>query len=188
MSNQPADLSAPRSVETVFPASDTLLAELDAMAREVDALAVGDDEQQVRARVRRQRLLIELDVVGMLTGDPAVGQRLAAYPMLRGYHDACALLVAYHASAARVRLVGKPAPRKLIEGNVAIDWFRQPSGYTPANVPVLDWLALCERNFISPMPTSEGTRFVRLEGRIHVLSYRCEIGPEPKLWRAVLPE
>lgn len=188
MSLPRSDQSATQSADPVFAASDALLVELDDLAREVDALADGDEQQQIRARVRRQRLLIELDVVGMLTGDLTVGRRLADYPMLRGYHDGCAQLAAYHASAARVRLVGKALPPKLIEGNVSIDWFRRPTGYTPNGVAAFDWLALCERNFISPMPTSEGTRFVRLEGRIHVLSYRCEVGPAPKLWRAVRPE
>ena len=71
------------------------------------------------------------------------------------------------------------------DGHVSFDWFRQSSGYVPDKVSPHDWLALCERNFIDPMPTQSGTRFVRLEGKLHVLSYRVEATSSPKLWRAL---
>lgn len=164
--------------------SDGVLAELEKLALEVDALEAGSDDDRIRAGAKRQRLLIELDVGGLLTGKPASGDRLAGHPTLRGYHDACVQMASYHASAARIRLVGKVIPIKPTEGHVSLDWFRTPSGYTPAGVSAHDWLALCEANFLAPMPTGTGTRFVRLEGKIHVLSYRIEATAEPRLWRA----
>jgi hypothetical protein len=163
---------------------DDQLATFEKLALEVDRLAAGTDDEQITAGAKRQRLLIELDVYGLLTGQPAIGARVAAHPTLRGYHDACVQLASYHASAARIRLVGNAIPLKPTDGHVSLDWFRTPSGYTPAGVSAHDWLALCERNFLEPMPEGTGTRFVRLEGKMHVLSYRIEAGPEPKLWRA----
>ncbi len=163
---------------------DHQLADLEKLALEVDRLEAGDEEQQIVAGAKRQRLLIELDVYGLLSGQPAIGHRVADHKTLRAYHDACVQMVSYHASAARIRLVGNAIPLKPTDGHVSLDWFRTPSGYTPAGVSAHDWLALCERNFLEPMPTTTGTRFVRLEGKIHVLSYRIEATAEPKLWRA----
>lgn len=74
----------------------------------------------------------------------------------------------------------------MLDALISLDWFRTPSGYTPAGISAHDWLALCEANFQDPLPTAAGTRFVRLEGRSHVLHFRLEVGPQPRLWRAVL--
>ena len=164
---------------------DHQLATLETLALEVDQLEAGNEEQQITAGAKRQRLLIELDVYGLLTGQPDVGARLASYPTLRGYHDACVQMASYHASASRIRLVGNAIPLKPTDGHVSFDWFRQSSGYVPDKVSPHDWLALCERNFIDPMPTQSGNRFVRLEGKLHVLSYRVEATSSPKLWRAL---
>ena len=164
---------------------DYQLAALEKLAVEVDQLEAGDEDQQITAGAKRQRLLIELDVYGLLTGQPDIGKRVAGYKKLRGYHEACVQIASYHASAARIRLVGNAIPLKPTDGHVSLDWFRTPSNYLPDKVAPHDWLALCERNFIEPMPTSTGTRFVRLEGKIHVLYYRIEATAEPKLWRAL---
>ena len=157
---------------------------LEALALEVDRLATSDEEAQPIAGAKRQRLLIELDVSGLLTGQPVTGHRVATHKTLRAYHDACVAMASYHASAARLRLVPGSIASKPTDGRVSLDWFRTPAGDVPAGVPAHDWLALCERNFSEPMPTGTGERFVRLEGKIHLLSYRIEAGPEPKLWRA----
>jgi len=82
--------------------------------------------------------------------------------------------------------VGDQIPQKPTDGHVSIDWFRLPSSYKPAGVAAHDWLALCERNLIDPMPRSTGIRYVRLEGRICVLHFRIEGTTGPKLWRATL--
>lgn len=163
--------------------ADEQLARLETLALEVDQLAAGTEDDQIIAGAKRQRLLIELDVFGLLTGQPATGHRVADHKTLRAYHDACVQMASYHASAARIRLVGKAIPLRPTAGHVSLDWFRTPSGYTPAGVSAHDWLALWEANFIDPMPTHTGTRFVRLEGKIHVLCYRIEATTEPKLWR-----
>jgi len=120
----------------------------------------------------------------LLTGQPEIGERVAGYPTPRAYHDACVEMTTYHASASRLRLVGSAGPPKLDDGHVSLDWFRTSNGYTPEDVSAHDWLALCERNFIDPMPKSTGTRFVRLHGVTHALSYRVEASGKPKLWRA----
>lgn len=166
-------------------ASDRTLDQLEELAREVDRLAVEtDEESEAKAFAKRQRLLIELDVAHLLTGQPEIGKRLAKHPALRRYHYACVAMANYHVSDARKRFVGKKVPNKLTDGWVSLDWFRRSNGYVPDGVPEHDWTALCERNLIDPMPTGTGTRFVKLEGELHVLSYRIEEGPEPKLWRA----
>jgi hypothetical protein len=166
--------------------SDRVLADLEDLAAEVDRLAASDDEgDQVTAGARRGRLLIELDVSGLLAGTDEVGARLANRPTLRGYHEAAVALLSYLASAARIRLVATAIGSKVIDSNISLDWFRVPSGYTPPGVSPHDWLALCERNFIDPMPSGGGTRYVRLEGKMHQLLFRPEVGPAPRLWRAV---
>lgn len=163
---------------------DAQLARLERLALEVDRLEAGDEDQQITAGAKRQRLLIELEVYGLLTGQPDVGTRVAGYPTLRGYHDACIQMASYHASAARIRLVGNAIPLKPTDGHVSLDWFRTPASYVPAGTSAHDWLALCERNFGDPMPSKTGTRFVRLNGTTHVLWYRIEATAVPKLWRA----
>lgn len=165
---------------------DRELARLEKLAIEVDRLEAGDEDQQITAGAKRQRLLIELDVYGLLSGQPDVGKRVADLPTLRAYHDACVQMASYHASAARIRLVGNAIPLKPTDGHVSLDWFRTPTGYAPDGVSAHDWLALCERNFINPMPTATGTRFTRLEGKTHAMSYRIEATGEPKLWRVEL--
>jgi hypothetical protein len=173
---------------TVSPTHDTpdrVLAEIEGLAREVDRLAQGNEEEQVTAGAKRGRLLIELDVAGLLAGTEDVRMRVAKYPTLLGYHAAAVALLSYLASAARIRLVATAIGSKVIDSNISLDWFRVPSGYTPPGVSPHDWLALCERNFIDPMPTGGGSRYVRLEGKMHQLEFRLEVGPKPRLWRAV---
>lgn len=161
------------------------LARLEELALLVDRLEEGTEDEQVTAGAKRQRLLIELDVYGLLTGEAAVGRMLADFPTLLGYHEACVEMAAYHASPERARLVRRPPPARIAEGHVSLDWFRVPSDYVPADVSPADWLALCEINFLDPMPEGAGTRFVYLEGELHVLEYRIEATGAPVLWRAL---
>ncbi len=165
--------------------SDPTLDALEDLAREVDRLAAASDAASIaRASARRQRLLIELDVAGLLTGEPEIGARVAHHPTLRGYHDACVALADYHASAARKRWLEGSVPAGPQQARVSLDWFRTPSPYVPPGVLPHAWLALCERNFIDPLPQGTGTRFVRLEGALHALHFRTEVDREPRLWRA----
>jgi hypothetical protein len=160
-----------------------LLADLERLALEVDRLDA--EREDATAYAKRQRLLIELDVSELLAGTDEVRARFASYPTLLGYHAACVALLGYHASAARIRLVATTIGSKVTDSLISLDWFRVPSGYTPPGVSAHDWLALCERNFIDPMPTGGGSRYVRLEGTMHQLLFRLELGPKPRLWRAV---
>lgn len=161
---------------------------LEKLALEVDQLASGDEAEQVAAQAKRARLLNELNTAGLLSGQPDVSRRVGGHKTLRSYHDACLQMSSYHRSAARARLVRSEAPQKPTDGNVSLDWFRFPSSYQPAGVAAHDWLALCERNLIDPMPESNGVRFVRLEGQICMLFYRVEGASGPKLWRAKLDQ
>lgn len=170
---------------------DRVLGKLESLAREVDRLAQGDEDEQITAGARRGRLLIELDVSGLLDGREATRKRVENYPTLLGYHTAAVALLTYLESTARSRLVttaiGSIAVgSRVIESNISLDWFRAPSDYIPIGVSPHEWLALCERNFIEPMPPGAGSRYVQLEGRMHRLEFRCEVGSKPRLWRAVL--
>ena len=168
--------------------SDAVLEELEQLAQEVDRLesTATDEEASARVWARRQRLLIELDVSGLLEGTNALRARLERRPALAAYHAACLAMRDYLASAARARFFPPSATTPKHVPRISLDWFRRPSDYVPAGVTPHEWLALCERNFVEPLPSGEGTRFLRLEGTVHVMLYRRETGPEPVLWR-VLP-
>lgn len=103
-----------------------------------------------------------------------------------GYHDAVQAMAQYLASPERaVRFPGEPVP-SVTAARVSLDWFRTPSGYRPDGVTEHEWLALCEKNFATPLPSSSaGQRYVRLCGAMHQLLYRAEVGPSPCLWRAL---
>ena len=76
-------------------------------------------------------------------------------------------------------------PGSFADIRVSLDWFRQPSGYVPADVQELDWLALCEANFVANERPRAGRLYVRLEGAFHQLLFRTELGLQ-KLYRASL--
>jgi hypothetical protein len=161
-------------------ASDQMLASIAAIAREVDTIT-----DEGRASARRERLLIELDVAGVLADGARAHLVERDLGPLVAYHDAAVALRRYLASAARVRLVKTVPPVAVLEAAVSLDWFRVPSGYVAPGVEPDAWLALCEANFLVPRPTDSGERFVRLEGAIHRLLYRREVGPDARLWRAL---
>ena len=176
----------------------------DALLRELEAMAVGLDELDARARAgdepyadrelhaqveaKRRRVLLELEVAGALApADREVRDRARGLglPKLAGYHEAACELERYLSSLARERLVRTPPPERLIDAYVSLDWFRVPSGYVPAGVDPLAWLALCELNFRAAERPRAGRLFVRLEGTFHQLDFRTEVGPEPHLYRAL---
>jgi hypothetical protein len=173
----------------VSDVSDNLLADLEVIAVDVDRLAAtaSDDDTRGRLSARRQRLLIELDVVGVFDPGGELRGRVAKLGLekLVGYCDAAAALWMYYASSTRDRLVDAPRPARLVDGAFSLDWFRVPSGYMPAGVDPHEWLAQCELAFTSPKPTGGGNRWTRLHGRMHVMSFRGEITNEPKLVRVV---
>jgi hypothetical protein len=181
-------------------AADDLLREIDAVAAQVDDLDAaarhGDEpytsvERNADAAARRGRLFIELDVAGLFA--PALADQARAaltrlgLTRLLAYHGAGQALARYLASPERAaRFPGEPPP-PVTAAQVSLDWFRIPAGYRPDGVTEYEWLALCERNFASPLPSSSaGVRFVRLCGAMHQLRYRAEVGPAPCLWRAQL--
>lgn len=188
----------------MFPAptrigADDTLRDIEVLAAQVDDLDAaarqGEEpyanvERSAAAAARRHRLFLEFEVAGLL--EPALageaGTALARLGLTRalGYHDAAHALARYLASPERAaRFPAGPLP-SVTAARVSLDWFRTPSGYRPDGVDEHAWLALCEKNFASPLPSSSaGRRFVRLYGAMHELQYRAEVGPAPCLWRAV---
>jgi hypothetical protein len=163
--------------------------DLDAAARESEE-PYASVERSAAVAARRHRLFLELEVAGLL--EPALaGEARAALsrlglPRALGYHDAAQAMARYLASPTRARrFPGEPVP-SVTAARVSLDWFRTPSGYRPDGVTEEEWLALCEKNFARPLPSSSaGRRFVRLCGAMHQLLYRAEVGPAPCLWRAL---
>ncbi len=180
-------------------AADDVLRDVETLAGQVDALDAAarqgerlyaDVERSAAAAARRHRLFLELEVAGLV--EPALaGEARAALSRLGltrtlGYHDAAQAMAQYLASPERAaRFPGEPVP-SVTAARVSLDWFRTPSGYRPDGVTEHEWLALCEKNFARPLPSSSaGERFVRLCGAMHQLLYRAEVGPAPCLWRAL---
>lgn len=180
-------------------AADDVLRDIETLAAQVDALDAAarqgerlyaDVERSAAAAARRHRLFLELEVAGLL--EPALaGEARAALSRLGltrtlGYHDAAQAMAQYLASPERAaRFPGEPVP-SVTAARVSLDWFRTPSGYRPDGTTEHEWLALCEKNFARPLPSSSaGERFVRLCGAMHQLLYRAEVGPSPCLWRAM---
>jgi len=193
-----ATASYPRVAPTRIAADDTLR-DVETLAAQVDALDAAarqgerlyaDVERSAAAAARRRRLLLELEVAGLLepalAGEARVALSRLGVSRTLGYHDAAQALARYLASPERAaRFPGEPVP-SVTEARVSLDWFRTPSGHRPDGVTEHEWLALCERNFASALPSSSaGERFVRLCGGMHQLLYRAEVGPAPCLWRAL---
>lgn len=176
-------------------APDVLLREIEQMADAVDLLdaqaRVGDEpyfDEALDAPLvaKRGRLLLELEVARVL--DPSLSDTRSKLvelrlPRLLGYHDAACQLTKYIAAPGRARLVKKPPPERLNDLRVSLDWFRQSNDYVPAGVDAMDWLALCEANFIAHESPRCGRAFVKLEGAYHQLWFRTELAM-PKLYRA----
>ncbi len=157
------------------------------------AAAAGDNEEAIKEVSQlRAQLLRDLSAENVLTGDELDRLQLRECPTLSTYHDAVEKLLSYLLSQERDRFFpGQQSPVPDYS-SISLDWFRCPSGYLPDRTDVpgekvspYDWLALCERNFIDPIPNGTGERFVRLQGKIHILHYRMEDGPTPRLWRAL---
>jgi hypothetical protein len=173
---------------------DDALRELAALADEVDRLDAeasrgaepyADEQLDARLVARRGRLLLELEVAGVL--DPGGRDRLATRGLtsLVGYSDAAVAMDRYLGSPGYARLVKQPRAARLLDSRVSLDWFRLPSGYVPGGVDPDDWLALCEANFRAQERPRAGSVFVRLEGTFHRLLFRTELN-RPRLYRAVL--
>lgn len=176
---------------------EPVLFQLENRAADLDKriAAAGDNEDAIKeVNHQRAKLLSDLNAEKLLTGEEAARIRLRECPTLCTYHEAAVQLYSYFWSDCRYKWFPDQKLPELHQSNISLDWFRTPSGYLPddSHVPgekvsPYDWLALCERNFIDPMPGGTGERFLRLEGKIHALHYRREDGPTPRLWRA-LPE
>jgi hypothetical protein len=176
-----------------MPVGDDLLREIAALADEVDRLDAearasdepyADEQLDATLVARRGRLLLELEVAGVLAGEARDRSAALGLGQLVAYGEAAAAMERYLGSPGYARLVKRPRPARLLDAAVALDWFRVPSGYTPAGVEPSDWLALCEANFRAHERPRAGSAFVRLEGAFHRLMFRTELGA-PRLYRAL---
>jgi hypothetical protein len=177
---------------------DDLLRDLETMAVQVDELDAAARQGDVpyasvarnaAAAAKRQLLHLELAAAGLVTPEPPAPARAALTRLgltrLLGYVDAAQALARYLASAERAARFPDQPPPAALAAQVSLDWFRVPSGYRPDGVTEHEWLALCEKAFASPLPSSSaGSRSVRLCGAMHQLHYRAEVGAGPCLWRA----
>lgn len=172
---------------------DDYLREVEAMAAEVDALdrqasqgpqPHSDVQLDATLVAKRGRLLLELDTAEVLLSGERTRLSALGLTGLLGYCDAAAAMARYWASPGYARLVKVAAPERVLDAPISLDWFRQPSGYTPANVSDDDWLALCEANFRANPREGAGTLFVRLQGSFHQLHFRIELDTS-KLYRAL---
>lgn len=176
-------------------ASEHLLREIEAMAEAVDALDVraregdepyADEALDATLVAKRSRLLLELEVAEVLADSAGTRATLVALdlPRVLAYHDAARELTRYFSWPTRARLVKTPAPERVNDSRVSLEWFMLPTGYTPHGIDALDWLALCEANFVANERPRAGRVFVKLEGAFHQLLFRTEVG-QPKLYRAL---
>jgi hypothetical protein len=204
------DSPVPAPTPTVIPgppsrrppdhlASDEILRDIEALAVELDALEQAarqgpepykDEQLDATVVAKRTRLLLELNVAGILT--PSLAElarpKLVALGLTQSlrFHDAAMEMHRYFKSPGRARLVRKPAPDSVIDSDISLDWFMVPSGYVPDGVEPHVWLALCERNFGERLPdVRAGRMFLSLQGGFHQLLFRTELGPTPRMWRAL---
>jgi len=177
-------------------ASEHLLREIEQMADAVDLLdaqaRVGgqpyaDEKLDATLVAKRSRLLLELEVGGVFAPELAATRTTLIalrLPRLLTYHDAACEMTRYFASPGRARLVKTPVPERINDARVSLDWFRLSNGYTPPNTDPLDWLALCEVNFLANDRPRAGSVFIKLQGAFHQLWFRTEVGLVPKLYGA----
>ena len=173
---------------------DDALREIAALAELVDQLDAeasksaepyADAKLDATLVAKRSRLLLELEVAGVLGGGER--ERLAKLGLAKlvAYSDAAVAMDRYLDSPGYARLVKQPRVTRIVYSVVSLDWFRVPSGYVPQGVDSYDWLALCETNVRANACTGAGSVFVRLEGKFHRLLYRTELSAS-RLYRAVL--
>ncbi|HEX8113831.1 MAG TPA: hypothetical protein VF516_39135 [Kofleriaceae bacterium] len=173
---------------------DDTLREIAALADDVDRLDAeasrsdepyADEQLDARLVAKRSRLLLELEVAGVLGSAERGRLERLGLAKLVAYSDAAVAMDHYLDSPGYARLVKQPRVTRLVDSCVSLDWFRVPSGYVPDGVAPDDWLALCEANFRANERPRAGSVFVRLEGKFHRLMFRTELD-KPRLYRAVL--
>lgn len=171
---------------------DDYLQHLEVLAVEVDALeatAVAFEIPYSNAActaavtVKRDRLLNELDVVGILTGEHEARLRTLELANLSAYADAAAALRHYYATPDYARYVKKPVPARVIDGAISLDWFRRPSGFLPSKFNAFEWLALCDWVFQDSRSPLFATTWTKIGGAGVALSCRSELAAA-RLYRA----
>lgn len=125
------------------------LAVLERQAFEVVALGEpGSEAEAATLSAKRRGLLIELEHEGLLAERPPAGlsDEVREHPTLASYFEAARKLWDYYRSDEREEWVEAPAPVRLLEGVISIDWFRTPND-RPAEFGELEWTADCEDAF-----------------------------------------
>jgi hypothetical protein len=144
---------------------------LDAMEANIKT-----DRDRLETIAARRTLLEKLEFWG-LVDEPRSSEKRAwlegfRLPTLRDYVDAAIALRAYYRSSARSQYVREPAPQRLIDGSVSLDWFRKPT-LTPSGEAGESWLALVERLIQETSPSgNSGEIFASIGDRKYPILWR----------------
>lgn len=168
------------------------LRELEARARDVDALAArpGDVEHRATVAAKRRLLLAELEPYGILSGPMGLHRvrwlERWALPTLLGYQHAALAIGFYWSSEARRGRIGPPPQVPSVLGaTVSVDWFRRPAP-VPAKWDADDWLAFCERTLLDARlgDAYDGDIFVHQGGLRVSIAWRRDDGVHAAVVRA----
>lgn len=120
---------------------------LQALEREAARLDEPGLDAATRS-ARRRGLLLDLEAEGLFARAPSAALRegAAGHPRLAGWLEAAQRLWTYYGSEERAEEMETPAPGRLLEGLVSVDWFRLP-GERPPGWSELAWTAACEDLF-----------------------------------------
>ena len=147
------------------------LARLDERARELDAMT-----DPAEAAARRRALLIEMEVLGLLSSVDASGE-LTGLPTLASYHGAARRLAGYLSSEERQAMLPGAEPAHVPGAAISLDWFRA------VPPPERDRTALGEALLAAATagPEPEGEFFTQWQGRWYRLRWRRDDGNTPAL-------
>jgi hypothetical protein len=147
------------------------LARLDRRAAELDAMS-----DPAEAAARRRALLIEMEVLGLLSAVDASGE-LGGLPALASYHAAARRLAGYLASDERRAMLPGAGSAQVPGAAISLDWFRA------APPPGRDRTALGEALLAAATlgPEPEGEFFTQWDGRWYRVRWRRDDGNTPAL-------
>lgn len=164
-----------------FEKERVALGDVEDAAAALDAVQanVKTEEDRAHAATKRRQLLDQLELHGLL--DEARAPEKRAYlegfrlPKLRDYVDAAMALRAYYRGPTRATFNLGPAPERLLDGNVSLDWFRVPSP-PPAGTAPESWLAFAEQLLgENPREGEAGEIVFGAGGRRYHLQWRRDV-------------
>jgi hypothetical protein len=168
------------------PGEDELLANLEARAAELDAMARARTPSSVADESARRRvLLLDLEGYGLL--EPSNATRKLTWlgrwslPLLADYRRAAELLRRYLDSPERARRVNATGAPSLVGAPVSLDWFRlrHDDPGDEASFARLAELEAAARP--ATLVGGEGDLFVPLDGRMYKVHWRMDDGSHAAL-------